>query len=282
MSFSVKVLKAINKLFPLPVHPFNTQASGGMTYGMWQFEKGEQTIKFYLEYTNTDEMFKDKDVLDVGCGAGGKSLYYLSKGANKVVGIDVVEHYKEESEKLASDLGLSGFEFYVQDAAATDFPDNSFDTVIMNDAMEHVAKPMEVLKEMQRILKPGGRLYVNFPPYNHPYGAHLSDVIGVPWVQAFFSDKTLIEAYKDLVSDKPDAKSRIDFRIGLDENGKEYFSYLNKMSIKRFKNLAKQSDFKVKYYHEAPLRGFMKPFCRGFLREYFVKMVVCVLEKENV
>lgn len=282
MSFSVKLLKTVNKLFPLPVHPFNTQASGGMTYGMWQYEKGEQTIKFYLEYTDTDEMFKGKDVLDVGCGAGGKSLYYLSKGANKVVGIDVVEHYKEESESLASQLGLSGFEFYVQDAASTDFADNSFDTVIMNDAMEHVAKPLGVLKEMHRILKPGGRLYVNFPPYNHPYGAHLSDVIGIPWVQAFFSDKTLIEAYKELVADKPDAQSRIDFRIGLDENGEEYFSYLNKMSIKRFKDLVKKSDFSVKYYHEAPLRGFLKPLCRGFLREYFVKMTVCVLEKENV
>lgn len=282
MSFSVKLLKAANKLFPLPVHPFNTQASGGMSYGMWQYEKGEQTIKFYLEYIDTDEMFKDKDVLDVGCGAGGKSLYYLSKGANKVVGIDVVEHYKKESEDLALKLGLDGFEFYVQDAACTDFQDSSFDTIIMNDAMEHVAKPMEVLNEMYRILKPGGRLYVNFPPYNHPYGAHLSDVIGIPWVQAFFSDKTLISAYKELVSDKPDGESRIKFRIGVNDEGEEYFSYLNKMSIKRFKKLAEKSDFKVKYYHEAPLRDFLKPLCRGFLREYFVKMTVCVLEKENV
>ena len=280
MGFKVNALKAINKLFPLPVHPFNTQAQGGMSYGMWQYEKGEQTIKFYLEYTDTDEMFKGKDVLDVGCGAGGKSLYYLSKGANKVVGIDVVEHYKDEALNLAESLSLKGFEFYVQDASCTDFEDNSFDTIIMNDAMEHVALPEAVLKEMHRILKKGGRLYVNFPPYNHPYGAHLSDVIGIPWVQTLFSDKTLISAYKDLVSDKPDGDSRIEFRIGVDENGDEYFSYLNKMSIKRFKKLANASDFKIKYYREAPLRNFLAPLCKGFLKEYFVKMVVCVLEKE--
>ena len=140
----------------------------------------------------------------------------------------------------------------------------------------------EVLREMYRLLKPGGRLYVNFPPYNHPYGAHLSDVIGIPWVQVFFSDKTLIEAYKELVADKPDAESRIKFRIGTDADGKEYFSYLNKMTIKRFKKLAENSDFKVMYYHEAPLRGFLKPLCIGFLREYFVKMTVCVLEKKYV
>lgn len=280
MSISVKILKTVNKLFPLPVHPFNTQASGEMTYAKWQYNKGEETIKFYLEYTDTDTMFKDKMVLDVGCGAGGKSLYYLSKGAKKVIGIDVVEKYKEESEGLAKELGFSDFEFYVQDAAATDFADNTFDTIIMNDAMEHVAKPEAVLAEMERILKPGGKLYVNFPPYNHPYGAHLSDVIGMPWVQAFFSDKTLIAAYKDLVADKADGEDRINFRIGLNEKGEEYFSYLNKMSIKRFSGIKKNTGFKIAYYKEVPLRSFLKSFCHGFLKEYFVKMVVCVFEKQ--
>ncbi len=281
MSFKASVLKLINKCFPLPVHPFNTQASGGMTYAMWQYQKGEDTIKFYLAHTDTDEMFKDKDVLDVGCGAGGKSLYYLTKGANSVTGIDVVEHYEEESKALCEELGLTGFKFYVQDASKTDFADNSFDTIIMNDAMEHVAKPKEVLNEMFRILKPSGKLYVNFPPYNHPYGAHLSDAIGIPWVQAFFSDKTLIEAYKELVADKEDGESRISFRIGKNENGEEYFSYLNKMSIKRFNKLIKETPFKVNYYYEAPLRSFLKPLCKGFTKEYFVKMVVCVLEKNK-
>ena len=48
MSFSGKLLKAVNRIFPLPVHPFNTQASGGMTYAEWQYSRGEDTIKFYL------------------------------------------------------------------------------------------------------------------------------------------------------------------------------------------------------------------------------------------
>ncbi|MBQ8208473.1 MAG: class I SAM-dependent methyltransferase [Clostridia bacterium] len=279
MSFSVKLLKAVNKIFPLPVHPFNTQASGGMTYAEWQYSKGEDTIKFYLEYTDKEKMFGGKDVLDVGCGAGGKSLYYLGCGANKVVGIDIVPKYKEESEGLAEKLGLIGFEFFCEDAGETSFDDNSFDTIIMNDAMEHVAKPEAVLAEMYRILKPGGRLFVNFPPYNHPYGAHLSDVIGIPWVQVPFSDKTLIAAYKDLVADKPDGEDRINFRIGRNEKGEEYFSYINKMSIKRFKKIRDGSDFKVSYYREVPLRSFFKPLCHGFLKEYFVKMVVCVFEK---
>ena len=279
MSFFSSLLIAVNKLFPLPLHPFNTQSEGGMSYAEWQYERGEDTIKFYLEYTDKDSMFGGKDVLDVGCGAGGKSLFYLGCGANKVVGIDIVPKYKEESESLAEKLGLCGFEFALEDASRTTFADCSFDTIIMNDAMEHVAEPEATLREMHRILKPGGKLYVNFPPYNHPYGAHLSDVIGMPWVQCFFSDKTMIAAYKELVANKPDGEDRIDFRISKNDKGEEYFSYINKMTIKRFKRIKADCPFKVSYYKEAPLRTFLKPFCHGFLKEYFVKMVVCVFEK---
>lgn len=277
---SVKSLLFFNKLFKLPVHPFNMQNDGVMSYSMWQYNKGMETIKFYLMHTDCDNMFKNKDVLDIGCGAGGKSLYYLSLGAKSVTGIDVVEKYEDEAYALQNELGLTGFKFYVEDASKMRFPDNSFDTVIMNDAMEHVAKPAEVLNEVYRVLKPGGKLYVNFPPYNHPFGAHLSDVIGIPWVHLFFSDKTLIKGYKELVKDLPDGNDRISFRIDTDENGNEYFSYINKMTIKRFKNLIKNTNFKNEYYAEIPLRGFLKPLSKlPFTNDCFVKMVVAVLSK---
>jgi len=123
-------------------------------------------------------------------------------------------------------------------------------------------------------------LYVNFPPYYHPYGAHLSDAIGFPWVHVFFSDETLIKVYKDLVKDLPDGMKRINFRISKDENGKEYFSYINRMTIKRFNNILKETKFNVSYYREVPLRDFLAPLAKmpGF-KEGFVKMVVAILEK---
>ena len=277
---SVKSLLFFNKFFKLPQHPFNMQNDGTKTYAMWQYEKGQDTIKFYLEHTDSDSMFKDKDVLDVGCGAAGKSLYYLSLGAKSVTGMDVVSDYEKEAYKLQNTLGLSGFKFVVCDAAKTSFDDNSFDTVIMNDAMEHVDKPEAVLKEIYRILKPGGKLYVNFPPYNHPFGAHLSDAIGIPWVHVFFSDKTLIKGYKELVKNLPDGDDRVNFRISKNENGEEYFSYINKMNIKWFNRILSGTEFKKKYYNEVPLRGIFAPFTKiPFLKDFAVKMVVAVLEK---
>ena len=102
-----KFLLALNRLFPLPVHPFNLQNEGKESYAMWQYERGANTIAFYTERYTPEEMFRDKVVLDVGCGAGGKTMYYASQGVAKIVGMDIVSHYQEEAEALARQLGYA-------------------------------------------------------------------------------------------------------------------------------------------------------------------------------
>ncbi len=281
MKLSSKILETINPLFPKQVHPFNLQNDGSKSYAEWQFEKGENTIAFYLKKYTPEEMFAGKDVLDMGCGAGGKSLYYASLGAKKVTGVDIEPSYAAESAALAKKLGYADkFEFVLGNAADLPFADESFDTIIMNDFMEHVSTPELALKEALRLLKKGGRIYTNFPPYDHPFGAHLSDAVNMPWCHLFFSDDTLIEVYKDLVKDLPDGKHRVEFRISTDENGHEYFSYINKMSIKRFENILKTLDITPVYYTYTPLRSCFAPLAKvPKLKEVFIKMVTCVIEK---
>lgn len=281
MRLATKILLNINKCFKAPIHPFNLQNNGVMSYAKWQYEKGAETIKFYLDFCSKEEMFSDKTVVDIGCGAGGKSLFYASCGAKEVIGVEILEKYEAEAVSLAAELGLSDkFHFVTADAAKLPFEDGSIDTIIMNDAMEHVSKPDEVLCECLRVLKEGGRLFVNFPPINHPFGAHLSDLIYIPWVHLFFSEKTLIEAYKILCKSVPDGDERISFRISKRENGEEYFSYINHMSIKRFERILKEKAVTPAYLKHVPLRGFLKPLSKlPLLKECFVKMVVCVFEK---
>lgn len=277
-----KILKTINPLFPKPVHPFNLQNNDEKTYAEWQYEKGINTIQFYLEKYTTDEMFRGKRVLDFGCGAGGKSIYYASLGADEVVGVDIVPSYEEESKKLAEKLGYEDkFTFMLADATNLPFENCSFDTIIMNDFMEHVSKPEAAICEALRILKPGGRIYTNFLPYNHPFGAHLSDAISVPWVHLFFSEESMINVYKELVSPLPDGEDRISFRFSKNGNGKEYISYINKMSIKRFNSILERLNIIPVYYKLTPLRscfsGLAKIPC---FKETLNKMVTCVIEKK--
>ncbi len=280
MRIGTTILLKLNKLFKAPVHPLNLQNDGVMSYAMWQYTKGAETIKFYLDFCSEEEMFNGKTVLDIGCGAAGKSLYYASRGAN-VIGVEILEKYEAESKELAEELGLSDkFRFVCADAAALPFEDGSIDTIIMNDAMEHVANPEAVIDECLRVLSRGGRLFVNFPPINHPFGAHLSDLIYIPWVHLFFSEATLVESYKELAKTVPDGDDRIAFRISKRADGSEYFSYINHMSIKRFNRILKEKGITPAYLKHIPLRNIVKPLAAlPLLKECFVKMVVCVFEK---
>ena len=275
-----KVIIAVNRLFKAPVHPFNLQNDGEKTYAMWQYEKGYDTIKLYMDRFSRDEMFRDKDVLDMGCGAAGKSLYYVSLGARHVTGVDIVEHYKADAEKMAKELVFSDrFMFVLGSAYEMPFPDRCFDTVIMNDFMEHVDNPEAALREAMRLVRTGGRIYINFPPYYHPTGAHLSDAINIPWVQLFYSDDALIKAYKELIRGVPDEAERLALRFYTDENGVERIGYINKMTLKNFKGILRDLAITPQYYREVPLRKYFTLFAKlPILKELFVKMAICVIE----
>jgi len=219
-------------------------------------------------------------VLDIGCGAGGKTLYYAALGARRVVGIDVVEAHLAQARQLARDKGLAHrVEFLRADAAHIPLPDSRFDTIVANDVMEHVDHPARVLSECVRVLGPGGRLYVNFPPYCHPYGHHLSDAIGIPWIHALVGERTLLRLYASLLEGKPDAAGRLALRTGEDPDS-ERLAYINHMTVRRFGRLAAQLPLRQVYYHEEPLRPFLAPAARlPGLHEFLVKMVVYVGEK---
>ncbi len=283
MSFSTLLIKLTNRVFPKPVHPFNLQNDGQQSYAQWQYRKGGETVRLFREVCGTDELFLNKKVLDMGCGAAGKSLYYCSLGAKKVIGVDIVGRYKTEAEALAAELGFEErFEFVVGSAFALPFPDSSVDTIIMNDFMEHVSDPEQVLLEACRLISPDGYICVNFPPYYHPYGAHLSDRINMPWVHMFFGEKALIDAYRELLEGTTDAKERLDLRISKDSNGREYFSYINHMTLKKFRSILRETGIVPCYYREIPLRPWLSlPAKLPLVKEMFVKMAVCVIRKQD-
>lgn len=281
MRIQAKICRAISKKFPLPVHPFNLNNDGVMSYAQWQYTKGADTLNFFVPFSSKEDMFLGKTVLDLGCGAAGKTLYYATLGAAKVYGAEILKKYRAEAEALASQLGLTDvFEFVTADSAAMPFPDSSIDTIIMNDTMEHVARPEATLRECLRVLRPGQRIYINFPPYYHPYGAHLSDAIGIPWVHVLFSEAALIEVYKDAIKHLPDADERLAFRVSKGDG--ECLSYINRMTIRRFRNILQGLGIHPAYYREVPLRKITTPLARlPILKEGFVKMVVCIIEKPS-
>eukprot|EP00899_Mesostigma_viride_P007692 jgi/Mesvir1/16924/Mv15785-RA.1 len=115
----------------------------------------------------TDRMFewagcKDpKTILDVGCGIGGSSRHLAKKlpGA-KVTGITLSTSQQKRAIELAKEQGVNNAEFKIMNALAMDFPDNSFDLVWACESGEHMPDKAAYIKEMTRVLKPGGTLVV--------------------------------------------------------------------------------------------------------------------------
>ncbi len=100
---------------------------------------------------------RPRDVLEVGCGAGGM-LGPLSR-YGPVTGIDIDHEYvafcKERG--FARVLCGSGYEL--------PFADACFDLVCLFDTMEHIPDDVQALREVRRVLRPGGRVFVSVPAY---------------------------------------------------------------------------------------------------------------------
>jgi len=109
---------------------------------------------------------QDKNILEVACGRGGFSRLLASKGA-VVCGADFSEAaIKIAKEKLLGDPPVVDRVTYVQaDAQNLPFDAGSFDIVISCETSEHVPDPRAAVREMYRVCKPGGILYLTTPNY---------------------------------------------------------------------------------------------------------------------
>ena len=90
-------------------------------------------------------------LLDVACGPGYVAAAAARRSAS-VVGID----FSSAMVAMAS-RGYPELEFHVGDAERLDVPANSFDAVVMNFGMLHLARPDDAIAEAFRVLRPGGR-----------------------------------------------------------------------------------------------------------------------------
>lgn len=109
-----------------------------------------------LQQSEKDSALK---VLDIGCGDGATELFMQQLFPQwQLSAIDV----SEKSIDVAKARGLSAVAFKVYNGTETGFADNSFDIIFLAGVLHHVDFSLHntILKEIYRLLKPGGRLYL--------------------------------------------------------------------------------------------------------------------------
>lgn len=99
-------------------------------------------------------------VLDVATGSGGFIPFLLDglKDYNAIIGVDNRERGRAAFEETFKDKPNIHFE--MQDACHLDFADSSFDMVCISNSLHHL-DPVPALREMKRVLRPGGTLLVS-------------------------------------------------------------------------------------------------------------------------
>ncbi len=117
----------------------------------------------HLEFKGMD--FEGKKVLDLGCGHGTLVLEIAKRGG-VAVGIEPCQDWRQiAQDRICNTLGLESPTFIDGDATNLLFEANSFDYVISLQVIEHVSNPKAMIREMRRVLKPGGMAYISCENY---------------------------------------------------------------------------------------------------------------------
>jgi SAM-dependent methyltransferase len=121
--------------------------SSASKYMPWRNVPFDQIIPF--------EELLDKDVLEIGVGQGTHAQL-LAPRCKSFTGIDLTSHAAEMTARRLKLFNMSG-KVLQMDAEDMDFSDNSFDFIWSWGVIHHSADTRRVLKEMHRVLRPGGR-----------------------------------------------------------------------------------------------------------------------------
>ena len=257
-----------------------------VAYSRWEFDEGRRVWERFFD---SRVSLESKDVIDVGCGPGGKTCYLATRGPNRVVGMDFDPNLIRDAE-LAMPVLIPPedrirAEFVVADASDLLFPDEYFDIATCSDAFEHFPDPGKVLSEVTRVLKVGGLFCIDFAQFYSWNGHHLRDFFRTPWVHVFWSKENITKAVKEFTREQRLEIQSLDVREKLDEmvtrRLEQWENGLNRISLKDFERLlASEQRLKINYAKKTAKNPSMWPmiFVPG-IRELAVARNVYILER---
>lgn len=146
--------KAIHLHKNVPADWYDSSIKSNLFQWIWHTKRFRE-IKKLIEKI-------DGSILDIGCADGTfTKVIFDMASPQKIIGIDVmagaINFAKNKFKKNKKML------FRIGDAHKLQFKENSFDAAFCLEALEHVLDPLQVLKEMYRVVKRGGYIVILVP-----------------------------------------------------------------------------------------------------------------------
>jgi ubiquinone/menaquinone biosynthesis C-methylase UbiE len=113
-----------------------------------------------LELLHSDTRYPaGSAVLEAGCGTGAQTVTLARNNPDaRFTSVDLSRISLEEARKRVAAAGLTNVQFRQEDIFALPFAPASFDHVFICFLLEHLARPLDALRALQKVLKPGGTI----------------------------------------------------------------------------------------------------------------------------
>lgn len=288
--FGEKLLFLINQAVPNQHTSLLDAKLSPKTYNSFFANRADSS---FAQFGEID--LRNQHILDIGCGLGANIKFLNQAGASHITGLDISESQINSTKRIfySVDQGMQEkLSFVAGDAANLPFDDNSFDSMIAADTFEHIDDLATAMKELARVLKPGGNLYAYFPPFYAPWGAHMVNWITIPWCQIFFSEKTILNVARRLEKENIAVNAHLPTETKLDLGNGNLIPFVNHLTINRFSEIIES----LPTWH-VKLAKFLPPnwrkekntFVSGIfdtlnhtlcLREMFTAKAVYILQKQ--
>ncbi len=166
---------------------------------------------------DTIDFTQQTRILEVGMGVGAQTEILLERFPHlKISGVDASKEQVTAAEKRLAPVIRSGqVDVQVADALSLPFKDNSFDGAFLCWFLEHVQEPVEILREVRRVIRPNGVIFccevLNATFFVHPYSPatlqywfafndHQWTLKGDPFVGAKLANYLLAAGFQDVTT----------------------------------------------------------------------------------
>lgn len=162
-------------------------------------------FEFFQRSFDAEALIRGKTVLDFGSGYGGRTVDYARIGAARFVwGVEPEQIHIDLSQQYARSIQVDNVEFRTCGGTSLPLEDDSVDVVVSYDVLEHVESPPASVKELYRVLRPGGTALLVFPVYLGMRSHHLDYITTLPGLHWIFGAGTLVSAVNSILDEDPE------------------------------------------------------------------------------